>query len=301
MSVNIPKQIIEKIIKKLLNYEDYRIEILNILNAEFLEEAIEFFKQVVEAKLLNKEITIDWYKEEFINPEKLSPDEITINSGLNKKTVFNMYNTSRKEIVLDASFKHYEELKETINYLIKEGEDINIELTLSFRNVSVRLNINETLIVINRLAVKRAAFRGSLWSTVGKKVEKPLMITLCKLFQIPENHYNLTTIPETFREVDFYLIDGQGESKRCEIKLMGKGNPESTDAVFARETQIFIADTLSENNKTQLDKANIYWLELRNQDRFNKFNCILKSLQIPCQKLEGNLEEKLNNIFRDIF
>jgi hypothetical protein len=301
MSLTIPEPIIKKIITKLIKSEDYRIEILTILNAEFLQECIEFFKQVVDAKLRNEEITIDWYKEEFINPKKLSADEIIINSGLNKKTIINMYNTAKKEIVLEASFQHYEQLKETINYLIEEGEDIDIELTLTFRNVSVKLNINETLIVINRLAVKRASFRGSLWSTIGKKVENPLMITLCNLFQIPDKYYNLKTVLESLREVDFYLIDGNGQLKRCEVKLMGKGNPENIDAVFARETHIFIADKILENNKLQLNQANIYWLELRNQDRFNKFYSILQSLQIPYQEFDGDLDKKLEDIFTNIF
>ncbi len=33
---------------------------------------------------------------------------------------------------------------------------------------------------------------------------------------------------------------------------MGKGNPESADAVIARESDIFIADTLSDQNEEQL-------------------------------------------------
>jgi hypothetical protein len=38
--------------------------------------------------------------------------------------------------------------------------------------VSIALNINKGLIVINTLAVKRADLRGGLWSTAGKKLEK---------------------------------------------------------------------------------------------------------------------------------
>jgi len=62
-------------------------------------------------------------------------------------------------------------------------------LTIKFKGVSVDLNINESLIVINSLAVKRAALRGGLWSTAGKRVEKPLMQTLCKLYDVPNENY----------------------------------------------------------------------------------------------------------------
>ena len=58
------------------------------------------------------------------------------------------------------------------------------------KGVSVDLNVSESLIVINTLAVKRAALRGGLWSTVGKSVEKYLMLTLCKLYQVPETNYD---------------------------------------------------------------------------------------------------------------
>jgi hypothetical protein len=59
----------------------------------------------------------------------------------------------------------------TINNLVEQGSDIDITLTIKFRGVSVDLNINESLIVINTLAVKRAELRGGAWSTAGKQVD----------------------------------------------------------------------------------------------------------------------------------
>jgi len=56
--------------------------------------------------------------------------------------------------------------------LIEAEPDLDLTLTIKLRGVSVELNINESLIVINTLAVKRSALRGGLWSTAGKKVEK---------------------------------------------------------------------------------------------------------------------------------
>ena len=55
---------------------------------------------------------------------------------------------------------------------------------------------------------------------------------------------------------------------RVEVKLMGKGNPESADAVIARDSHIFIADTLSEQNKKQLKALGIEFLELKKRKDF---------------------------------
>jgi len=66
---------------------------------------------------------------------------------------------------------------------------------------------------------------------------------------------------------------------------MGKGNPESADAVIARNTHIFIADTLSELNKQQLSSLNIYWIELGTKNGMLKFNDVFSALNIPYKRL----------------
>lgn len=38
---------------------------------------------------------------------------------------------------------------------------------------------------------------------------------------------------------------------------MGKGNPESADAVIARDSKVFVADKLSDLNKKQLDTLKV--------------------------------------------
>ncbi len=99
-------QVTKNIISRLIKGQDYRIEILALINAEFLQFSINFFEKIVQAKLQNKDV-LDWYKKEFLNPA-LSSDDIAINSGLNKKTITNMFNSATKEIVIDASNEHYE-------------------------------------------------------------------------------------------------------------------------------------------------------------------------------------------------
>ncbi len=277
---------------------DYRIEVVALINAEFLQFAIDFFKKVIEAKLQNENVTIDWYKKVFLSP-KLSADEIAIHSGLNKKTINNMYNSATKEIVIDASNEHYDILYQSITSLVEHEAEIDLTLTIKFRGVSVELNINESLIVINTLAVKRAALRGGLWSTAGKRVEKYLMATLCKVCGVQAKHFDQSQVPESMREVDFYLIN-EGIYYRCEVKLMGKGNPESADAIFARESNVFVADKLSDLNKQQADMLNVQWVELRSENGYKRFGKILDVLKIPYTIDDSNLDARLDSILTEL-
>lgn len=291
-------QVVKNIIKRLIKGQDYRIEVVALINAEFLQFAIDFFKKVIEAKLANEDVTIDWYKQTFLN-RKLSSEDIAINSGLNKKTITNMYNSASKEIVIDASNEHYDILYQSISNLIESQPDIDLTLTIKFRGVSVELNINESLIVINTLAVKRSALRGGLWSTAGKRVEKYLMATLCKIYNVPFKHFDQSKIPESMREVDFYLINGN-TYYRCEVKMMGRGNPESADAIFARESDVFVADKLSDLNKIQANKLKVKWVELRDENGYKRFAQILKELKIPFTVFEGNLDSHLETILSEL-
>jgi hypothetical protein len=297
--MKITDQVIKSIIKRLVKGQDYRIEIIALINVEFLQFAIDFFKKVVDAKLANKDVTADWYKDAFLH-SKLSSDEIAIHSGLNKKTITNMYNSATKEIVIGAANEHYDVLYESINRLTQGQNEIDLTLTIKFRGVSVDLNINESLIVINTLAVKRAALRGGLWSTAGKQVEKLLMTTLCKLFEVPAAYFDQTKVPTSTREVDFYLVNGS-QYYRCEVKLMGKGNPESADAVIARDSALFVADKLSDLNKQQLDSLKVQWVELRNTDGYQRFADVLRAFAIPHQKKIKNLDAKIDKALDELF
>tara|TARA_Y100000310_G_C20663747_1_gene806275 strand:+ start:1490 stop:2452 length:963 start_codon:yes stop_codon:yes gene_type:complete len=305
MTITLTEKVAEKIIVKLLNGEDYRIEIVTLINAEFLQYCIDFFKKVVDAKLKNKNITVDWYKKEFLN-ESLSSDEIAINSGLNRKTISNMYNSGRREIVIEASNEHYEELYKAIQSLVDGEDELNITLTLKFKGVSVDLNVSESLIVINTLAVKRAALRGGLWSTAGKRVEKPLMETLCNLYKVSKDNYKIKvkskieSEADFVREIDFYLCN-KGNDYKCEVKLMGKGNPESADAVIARDSKVFVADKLSGTNKKQLDSLKVEWVELRDNNGYKRFKKVLENLDIPHKDFKGDVNKVLRGIFKILF
>jgi hypothetical protein len=296
-------QIIKDIITRVIKSEDYRINIVNLINAEFLQFAIDFFKKITEAKLNSEDITIDWYKKCFMD-DSLSSDDIAINSGLNKKTINNIYGTATKTVVIEASHEHFTSLYQSIQALVEMENDIDLTLTIKFKGVSIELNVSESLIVINTLAVKRAALRGGLWSTAGKSVEKYLMLTLCKLFKVDETHYDESHFKKSKekkvdREIDFYLLDGE-HRYLCEVKLMGKGNPESADAIIARDSNVFVADTLSQQNKNQCDKLGINWVALRDADGYKRFGIVLQTLNIPYVSYNGDLNVDLPIILEEI-
>ncbi len=295
---------IKKIVYNIIQSKDHRAEVVNMINAEFLQFAVDFFKKIVEAKLNSLDITIDWYKRAFMDKNKLSPDEIAINAGLNKKTISNMYRSATKDIIIEASNEHFDALYDSIQTLVDSDPDIDLTLTIKFKGISVDLNVSESLIVINTLAVKRAALRGGAWSTVGKTVEKPLMVTLCKLFKVDEKYYNADHFVKdkklaVDREIDFFLLNN-GKQYKCEVKLMGQGNPESADAIFARNTNVFVADTLSQQNKNQSEQLGVLWVALKDNDGYKQFGNVLTKLEIPHTDFNGDLAEELDKILDDL-
>lgn len=296
-------EVTKNIVRKLILGEDYRIEIVTLINAEFLQFAIDFFKQIVDAKFQNKDISIDWYKVAFLNHD-LPKEEIAINSGLNLKTIHNMFNSTKREIVIDASIEHYDTLYKSIQELVNDDKTIDLTITIKFNGVAIDLGISESLIVINTLAVKRAQLRGGLWSTAGKKVENPLMVTLCEIYSVDKTNYRSVfqrDLTRDFdREIDFYLLKDEQEYL-CEVKLMGSGNPESADAVIARATNVFVADKLSDQNKNQLNSLGINWVEMRSVNGYERFKMILEKLNIPHSPFSGNINKKLDEILNNMF
>lgn len=290
----------KNIIKKVISNQDYRDEVLMIIDEIFLDYCISFLKQVIYAKIDTLGENSDWYKKVFLNPD-LPKEQLAINSGLNMKSITNAFNSSKKEVVVQASYDNYSRLQKTINDLVSNSNNFEIKLSIKFKDVSVDLTVAESLIVINTIAVKRAEIRGGMWSTVGKQIEKPLMTTLCMLFNVPFEYHTQVDNPESFRELDFYVLSKDGKKLRTEVKLMGKGNPESADAIFAREPAIFLADKLSDKNKQQAEMLGIHWIELRAQNGYKRFQEVLNTLNVPNSNFNGDLSIRLDEIFKEIY
>ncbi len=280
----------------MVNGEDYRIEINTLINKQFLEYVIKFFQEVVKAKFNDQTIDENWYTKHFLN-SGLDKVELLNNSGLNMKTVANQYQNTKKATIIVASQVNHQILLSSIQKLIEQS-DVDITLTIKYKTVSVDLSLSESLLVINALAVTRASMAGGAWSAAGKNVEVPLMDTICFLIGVSRENYFYKGLSDQKREVDFHFINRDGKDIRCEIKLMGKGNPESADAAFARGTDILIADSLSLATKTQLTLRNIQWVELRSEKGFRTLSQVLSHYGVPHTPFDGNLNEALNLILQ---
>jgi len=132
----INEQLIERIVNKILLAQNYRIEILNLINAQFLEFVMEFFQQIAKAKISNQTININWYKNTFLN-QNHSSDAIAIYAGLNKKSITNMYKSATKQIVLDVATQNFNFLFELINELSSKQNEIDLELSIRFNGITV--------------------------------------------------------------------------------------------------------------------------------------------------------------------
>lgn len=283
--------IVNSTVEKLIKGQDYREEVVQSINALFLDFAIDFFKKIVMAKINAKDITLDWYKEFFINADNFSAEEAAVYAGINKKTITNIYGSTTKEIVLNVANDNFEYLSALVEDLkIDAQSDLGVSIEISFNDITADLSLAESLIVINALATKKIQIRGGAWSSIGKRVEKPLLDKLCALAGVPaknidNTHFKKDKRKEYDREVDYKLISNSGKIYRIEVKLMGKGNSESADSTIARDSNIFVADTLSDQNCKQLKARGIKYLALKDNDKtLEDFKKILKELDIPFEQ-----------------
>ena len=195
-----------------------------------------------------------------------------------------------------------EDLPHAISTLLENNNpSMEFEIELLRNGVGLHMSLAESLIVVNTLAAKHAEIRGGAWSGLGKRLELPLMLTLAKLYNVPGSHYAAKGQTGQSREVDFHFMDRGGIAHYCEVKLMGKGNPESADSAIARDSNIFIADTLSDGNKEQFTRRNTQWIELRQPDGYKKMYRILQLLDIPCANFVGDLDSALDAIIPQVF
>lgn len=295
-TMTLPASKIKNVIRKVITSQNYRDEVIPFIDKEFLQKAAEFLIKVFLAKIEIGLLTEKWYEKEFLNPN-LKKEEIAANAGLGMKTIRNANGSSKKVVVINASITHFESLKELLSEL-SQNTELNVTLTLKYKGVSAELTSEESLIVINALAARKATIRGGAWSTVGKQVEKPLMTALCKIFKVPVQHYDQKNLPDSIREVDFYLIDT--EYHKCEVKLMGIGNPESADGALARKVRVFIADKLSDKNKKELDEKEILWIELSAKNGYKKFETVLEQLEIKYTPFDRDLETAVTEALASI-
>jgi len=301
MAITVTNATTERIMRLILNNEPHQKVTLELITDQFLDFAVQFFRDIVLAKLDENQIDSSWYKRYFLTGNFPSNDTNTF-AGLNTKTVTNMYRSGSRQVVLNVTPKYHDELLAKIENLVEsEFDDIEIDLAITYKSVTVHLTLSETLIVVNALAAKRSQIRGGAWSSIGKQIEIPLMATLARLFKVPRRYYDFKGLTSENREVDFHFLSQSGDQFFCEVKLMGKGNPEGGDSIVARDSDILIAHTISETMKAQLTERNCHWVELRTSNGYQRIYRVFKDLDIPCVEFDGDLDSALDDIIPQVF
>lgn len=265
--------------------------------AAFGEFCIQFFKEIA----FDKAAALDLRERE---PHKVysmdtDDDDVIVLDPVSSVEVALL---PTKRVTAEVSIAYPEELPETMTVLLRsDRSDIEYRPILKRNGVGLHLSLDESLIVVNTLAAKHAEIRGGAWSGLGKRLELPLMLTLAKLCQVPPSHYAGKGLTGESREVDFHFLSNSGDQFFCEVKLMGKGNPESADSTIARRSNIFIAQTLSDKNKSQLTNRGHHWVELGAQDGYRRMFTVFTYLDIPCIEFAGELESALDEIIPEVF
>ncbi len=292
---------LRNVLRMILKGEHYRKAVINEISNDFMRFTVGFFKDVCLAKVQGINIEEDWYKRYFLSGS-FSKDETAIYTGLNNKTITNIYGSAAQKVVLQVAPEYYDETMQRVQSLIsQEFADIDLEMTIRYRGCSAHLSFQETLIVVNTLAAKHAEIRGGAWSGLGKRLELPLMLAVAKLYQVPSSHYAGKGLTGENREVDFHFLNRSRDQFFCEVKLMGKGNPESADSTIARRSNIFIAQTLSDKNKSQLTNRGHHWVELGAADGYKRMFTVFTYLDIPCVEFDGDLDAALDEIIPEVF
>lgn len=292
---------LQNLLRMILKGEHYRNAVVNEISNDFLRFTVNFFKDIAYAKLEGIEVAEDWYEKYFLG-DRFKPKEMKIYAGLNDKTLTNIYGSASQKVILSVAPIHYDDMMQRVASLIdREFSDLRIALTIRYNEFSVELNLRETFIVVNTLGIKHAQIRGGAWSGLGKKLELPLMLTMANLYRVPKESYKHRGLSKQGREVDFHFFSRMGRHHRCEVKLMGKGNPESVDSSIARDSGIFIADTLSNLNKSQLDERDCHWVELSAENGYQRMFDVLQDLGVPSEQFTGDLDAALDSIIPEAF
>ena len=110
-------KIIKEIIRRVIlnTGESHRLVVQEVLDEEFINFCIDFFKKIVDKKLSGEPIDVDWYKNEFLN-EKLSKEDG--NKSVREKEDFysiDVNNTSGRKVNEKVEDSEENEEKENNN------------------------------------------------------------------------------------------------------------------------------------------------------------------------------------------
>lgn len=268
--------------------ENHRRVALDEINRLFLAEALDFFTRIAELKLKGEDLDqTDWYRESLLGGAENKMD-IAMAAGLAMKSISNIRESTRKEVVIEESIRSYEALSRTLDELVAARNEPSLVITIKIGPVGVDLTIKESLIVVNALATRHETIRGGSWSAIGNALEVPLMEALCLMFDAEQRNWRRAKHKEFPHQIDFVLMS-HGHQYPCEVKLMGKGNPEGAKAAHAHNASLLVADRLSDLAKSTLETNNVQWVAMAESSGWQRFGLVLDQFNIehgPARSLE---------------
>ena len=286
-----------RIIRSLLeDGGNHRAAVFEEINRDFLQYAMSLLGRAADGKIRGEEVRSDnWYFSELVNRASQT-NEVAVLGGVPKKTIFNIYGSATRQIVLEAAAENINSLNSALEELrAVHHPDLHVSISLGSE---LEFTTQESMLLINALAVKRHQISGGKWAAVGIAVEAPLMLTLCRLFALEPQHYRSGLSKDGRHQVDF-MLQRSGVEYRCEVKLNGRGNPESVTAAIARDPRLVLADFISEQNREKLDAAGIRWVDFHDRQGYLRFGRALDAFNLPYHPPDEALPQ-LNNIFDEI-
>jgi len=290
----------QSLVLQLLNGGDYTTKVDDMVETVYTKYLDILIRGIGRKKLAEVPVTELDYREELYNAYLSNIPVI----GGEEKFLVHM-NNLKKDDLLDRyplGLDHYRNFESMLETLLNKSVDKDKRITIHAGSIGIILSLNDALILMGAIAVKRVVLYAKIWLVASMQVEHILLRVLCKLFEVPKQFYGMSQSSNERIAVKFYLFCNPNQEKyRCEVKLMGNGNPESADAVIARDSRVFVADKLSDLNKHQLDKLGVEWVELRAENGYKRFGTVLENLGIPYQAFDGDLDERLQQIFDEEF
>ena len=290
--------VLEILVHELIAPKDTDCPVDRHLHDDLRQVAWQVFRDAARAKFSGKKADVNWLNQFIFRHTRSAADPGTPSSSvpLLGGLLADLPNAADHHTIDNQSGQTDRFASEYMDI-----PDIGMELTLRYNGVGITLTQSEAHIFVGLLGDILVHARAIYVQKLSVHLELPLMLTLAKLYRFPPSHYSAKGQTGQSREVDFHFVDRNSIAHYCEVKLMGKGNPESADSAIARDSNIFIADTLSAANKEQLTRRRTQWIELRQGDGFRKLYRILELLDIPCAPFTGDLDAALNRIIPQVF
>lgn len=262
---------------------NHRLAVFQDINRQFLSYALDFLDRARKSKIRWEESQTDahdnlgWYHA-HLDEQTSDREELQIIGGMPSKTLANIYHGGSLDVVRGALHDNVQHLGDTLNELHALGRRGG-EAVITYAD-GFEFTHEESILIINSLAVKRAQISGGNWSSVGMSVESPLLQCLCLLFDVDPRYHRGGVKKDNRYQVD-YMLQRSGVEYRCEVKLNGRGNPESVTSAIARDPRILLADWVSKQNEEKLNASAIAWVNFSETLGYRRFGDVLDRYAIP--------------------